>query len=201
MSNFFSSAPASSMPFVPEDSLLSRPPPPPQEVHPQSLGNTTTSNNIHEYSNQAPSYPQYDTRDAHLSLSKHGSTPQQSEIIPQHSNQIPSVAMVSSTVDNNHHAEDFHPYNPAQKPEARANRGPPKQITPAQSPEGKLSSNGRRRTRTKVVAWDPNDLETIYKRKEIDREDWDTICRVRFLLHRMLANHTYSFIQGLSESD
>ncbi|KAL8947095.1 MAG: hypothetical protein Q9222_006585 [Ikaeria aurantiellina] len=39
------------------------------------------------------------------------------------------------------------------------------------------SSGGRKRTRTKVVAWDPKDLEDIYTRKEVNREDWDTICR------------------------
>ncbi|KAL8768654.1 MAG: hypothetical protein Q9209_005213 [Squamulea sp. 1 TL-2023] len=85
--------------------------------------------------------------------------------------------MVSSNLGYNHPAEDLRPYNPGQKPEARTNRGPPKEITPAQSPEGKSASNGRRRTRTKVVAWDPRDLEDIYVRKEINKEDWDTICR------------------------
>ncbi|KAI4252711.1 MAG: hypothetical protein L6R42_007864 [Xanthoria sp. 1 TBL-2021] len=85
--------------------------------------------------------------------------------------------MVSPGVDCNHPVEDSHPYNSLQKPEARANRGPPKQLTPAQSPEGKPASNGRRRTRTKVVAWDPKDLEDIYVRKEVNKEDWDTICR------------------------
>ncbi|KAL8798966.1 MAG: hypothetical protein Q9182_006244 [Xanthomendoza sp. 2 TL-2023] len=85
--------------------------------------------------------------------------------------------MVSPEVDCNHRTEEFHPYNPEQKPEARSNRGLLKQVTPAQSPEGKPSSNGRRRTRTKVVAWDPNDLEEIYRRKEINKEEWDTICR------------------------
>ncbi|KAL8699304.1 MAG: hypothetical protein Q9224_001475 [Gallowayella concinna] len=110
-------------------------------------------------------------------MPKHGFTPQQPEPSPQHSSEIPPVAMVSSEVDYNHHTEDFHPYNPLQKPEARSNRGLLKQLTPAQSPEGKPSSNGRRRTRTKVVAWDPNDLEDIYRRKEVNKEDWDTICR------------------------
>ncbi|KAI4228762.1 MAG: hypothetical protein L6R36_001362 [Xanthoria steineri] len=55
--------------------------------------------------------------------------------------------------------------------------GPSKQVTPAQSPEGKPASNGRRRTRTKVVAWDPKDLEDIYVRKEVNKEEWDSICR------------------------
>ncbi|KAL8862041.1 MAG: hypothetical protein Q9178_001496 [Gyalolechia marmorata] len=85
--------------------------------------------------------------------------------------------MVSADRDSNHPAEDFHPYNPVQKPEARINRGTQKQVTPAESPEAKSASNGRRRTRTKVVAWDPRDLEDIYVRKEINKEDWDTICR------------------------
>ncbi|KAL8803738.1 MAG: hypothetical protein Q9200_006095 [Gallowayella weberi] len=166
MANFFSPDQSSSLPYPPDRSLL--------EAHPQSLG----INHIHEYANhQTPSYPHFDTRETHLPLPKHGFSPQQPEPPPQNSSEIPPVAMVSPEVDYNHRTEDFHPYNPEQKPEARSNRGLLKQATPAQSPEGKPSSNGRRRTRTKVVAWDPNDLEDIYRRKEINKEEWDTICR------------------------
>ncbi|KAL8838888.1 MAG: hypothetical protein Q9176_004823 [Flavoplaca citrina] len=85
--------------------------------------------------------------------------------------------MVSPEVDHNRSVEDSRPYNTVQKPEARINRGQSKQVTPAESPEGKTASNGRRRTRTKVVAWDPRDLEDIYTRKEVNKEEWDTICR------------------------
>lgn len=188
MSNLFPSAATASMPFARDGSLSSAPPP--QEAHPpKSLGN----NHIHDYSNQNPSYPPYDMRDTHFSLPKHPFTPEQPEPNRQHSSEAPSVAMVSSEVDYNHPIEEFRPYNPAQKPEVRSNRGAPKQVTPTQSPEGKPSSNGRRRTRTKVVAWDPNDLEDIYKRKEINKEEWDTICRVRFIpWHYVIVEPTYS---------
>ncbi|KAL8961683.1 MAG: hypothetical protein Q9193_001803 [Seirophora villosa] len=72
--------------------------------------------------------------------------------------------------------EPFHSYDPAQKPEVRTHRSPPKRPAAADSPDGKApSSNGRKRARTKVVAWDPKDLEDIYVRKEINKEDWDSI--------------------------
>ena len=92
----------------------------------------------------------------------------------------PPAQMVSSAPDYRYSTEEFHPHNSAQKPEARTSRGPPKHRTPGQSPDGKNSSSGRRRTRTKVVAWDPRDLEDIYVRKEINKEDWDSICKVNF---------------------
>ncbi|KAL8653729.1 MAG: hypothetical protein Q9226_003724 [Calogaya cf. arnoldii] len=147
------------MSFGPEGSLLLLSAPRPQEAHPQGLGTTISNGNntTHEYSNWESPQPPYDTTDPHApSLPQHGFTLQPPEATPQHSNDIPAVAM---------------------KPEARSNRGPPAQITPGQSPEGKPASNGRKRTRTKVVAWDPKDLEDIYVRKEINREDWDSICR------------------------
>ncbi|KAL8872725.1 MAG: hypothetical protein Q9174_001693 [Haloplaca sp. 1 TL-2023] len=53
-----------------------------------------------------------------------------------------------------------------------------KHATPTASPDGAPSPAGRRRARTKVVAWDPRDLEDIYYRKEVAKEDWDTICKV-----------------------
>ena len=91
--------------------------------------------------------------------------------------------MVSSSLDNSHDSGEFQAYNPAQKPEARSSRGPPKR-TPAQSPDDKSAASGRKRTRTKVVAWDPKDLEDIYDRKENQGEDWDSICRVGISLFR-----------------
>ena len=102
--------------------------------------------------------------------------------------------MVSPEVDHNRSVEDSRPYNTVQKPEARINRGQSKQVTPAESPEGKTASNGRRRTRTKVVAWDPRDLEDIYTRKEVNKEEWDTICRVSLQICHMFplgTNLTY----------
>ncbi|KAL8881077.1 MAG: hypothetical protein Q9198_001649 [Flavoplaca austrocitrina] len=178
MSSMFPSAPsAPSMSFGPQSSLLLSAPPP--EAHPQSLG-TTISNetNTLGYFQKAPSHPPYDQRDLHApSLPQHGFTPQYQEHVPQHSNDVPPVAMVSPEVDHNRSVEDSRPYNTVQKPEARINRGQSKQVTPAESPEGKTASNGRRRTRTKVVAWDPRDLEDIYTRKEVNKEEWDTICR------------------------
>ncbi|KAL9612653.1 MAG: hypothetical protein Q9167_002780 [Letrouitia subvulpina] len=75
------------------------------------------------------------------------------------------------------------------KPEARSSRGPPKHLTPNQSPDEKSSLSGRKRTRTKVVAWDPKDLEDIYQRKEILKEDWDTICRKMRDKKQQESNH------------
>ena len=175
MSTMFPSAPsASSMSFGPEGSLLLSAPP-------QSLGTPTGHHtSTREYSDQTPSHPSYAKEDSHApSLSHHAFTPQHAGLIPQHSSDVPPVAMVSSEVNFNQPVEDSHPYNPVQKPVARSNRGPPKQLTPAESPEGKSGSNGRKRARTKVVAWDPRDLDDIYVRKEVHREDWDSICRVR----------------------
>ncbi|KAL8971603.1 MAG: hypothetical protein Q9183_000972 [Haloplaca sp. 2 TL-2023] len=69
-------------------------------------------------------------------------------------------------------------YVPRQNPESNSHRGLQKHATPAASPDGAPSPAGRRRARTKVVAWDPRDLEDIYYRKEVAKEDWDTICKV-----------------------
>ncbi|KAL8998710.1 MAG: hypothetical protein Q9169_002265 [Polycauliona sp. 2 TL-2023] len=167
------------MSFGPEGSLLLSAPP-------QGLG-TTTSNSTTPagYSDQTPSHPQLDKKYSHApSLPQHGFTPQHpdavpphTDAVPQHSGDVPPSAMVSSEVKYHKPVEDFRPYNPAQKPEARTNRGPPKQHTPGESPDGKSASNGRKRARTKVVAWDPRDLEDIYVRKEVNREEWDSICR------------------------
>ncbi len=188
MSNIFSSAPTpSSLPFAPEGSLLLSAPP--KEAHPQSLG-TTITNSIHQYPSHGPSHLQYGTKDTHTPLPQHGFTPQQSDPVPQYSSDTPPFAMVSADRVSNHPAEHFHPYNPVQKPEARINRGTQKQVTPAESPEAKSASNGRRRTRTKVVAWDPRDLEDIYVRKEINKEDWDTICKVSLLSSCLLSQRT-----------
>ncbi|KAL9591588.1 MAG: hypothetical protein Q9179_007574, partial [Wetmoreana sp. 5 TL-2023] len=148
----------------------------PQEgTAPQSLGSNTS--NIPQYPSHGPSLPPHYGGDTAVPAAQNGFAPLQSDYPPQPPNNTPPATMVSSTPDYNHPAEDFHPYDPTQKPEARSNRGLPKHSTPVPSPEDKPSSTGRRRTRTKVVAWDPRDLEDIYVRKEINKEDWDSICR------------------------
>ncbi|KAL8994997.1 MAG: hypothetical protein Q9188_006913 [Gyalolechia gomerana] len=104
--------------------------------------------------------------------------------MPQPPNQTPPASIGNSASEHNHVNEDFQSYDPTEKPDAANDKGspndksPPKGLASADSPEGNPPSNGRRRTRTKVVAWDPRDLEDIYQRKEVKKEDWDTICRV-----------------------
>ncbi|KAL8903063.1 MAG: hypothetical protein Q9207_004173 [Kuettlingeria erythrocarpa] len=87
--------------------------------------------------------------------------------------------MSASAVDYHRPNEDvFHSYEPAQKPESKNNKNSPRRLPAADSPDGTTTSlNGRKRARTKVVAWDPEDLEEIYRRKEINRENWDAICK------------------------
>ncbi|KAL8938700.1 MAG: hypothetical protein Q9216_003760 [Gyalolechia sp. 2 TL-2023] len=103
--------------------------------------------------------------------------------MPQPPSQTPPATMGNSVAENNHVDEDFHPLDPAEKPDSGNDksppngRSPPKRLASVDSPEGNPSSNGRKRTRTKVVAWDPRDLEDIYQRKEVKKEDWDTICK------------------------
>ncbi|KAL8718058.1 MAG: hypothetical protein Q9225_004766 [Loekoesia sp. 1 TL-2023] len=173
MANFFPNAPpSSSMQFAPDGSQVSMTP---QEGTPsQSLGGTS---NIPPFTTQGPTLPPLQHRgDGFLSLPQHGFTPQQSHPAPQQATEIPPPNMPNSTSDYNHVNEEFHPYKPTEKPEARNNKSSPIHVASADSPEGRPASNGRRRTRTKVVAWDPKDLEDIYQRKEIKKEDWDTIC-------------------------
>ncbi|KAI4168764.1 MAG: hypothetical protein LQ343_006146 [Gyalolechia ehrenbergii] len=104
--------------------------------------------------------------------------------MPQPPNQTPPETIGNPASEHNHVNEDFQSYDPTEKPDAANDKGspndksPPKGLASADSPEGNPPSNGRRRTRTKVVAWDPRDLEDIYQRKEVKKEDWDTICRV-----------------------
>ncbi|KAL8650279.1 MAG: hypothetical protein Q9226_005214 [Calogaya cf. arnoldii] len=55
---------------------------------------------------------------------------------------------------------------------------------------------------TKVVPRDAGDQEEIYVRKVINGEDWDTICRVSFLLSYMLTYKSNTQpVVGLSEAD
>ncbi|KAI4196391.1 MAG: hypothetical protein LQ350_006577 [Teloschistes chrysophthalmus] len=61
--------------------------------------------------------------------------------------------------------------------EVKNSKGPQKNPTPAPSPDAQPASSGRRRARTKVVAWDKNDLADIYHKKEVLKYDWDSICR------------------------
>lgn len=188
MSNFFPSSQgpsphghSSSMQFAPDRTQLS--PPSHEGTSSQSLGNTNTPN-IAQYHIQGPTLPPFQHRGgggAFLSSPQHAFTPQQSHPTPQHDNETPTLPLIANPApDYNHINEDFQSYDPAQKPEARNNKRSPKRPAAAESPDGKTpSSNGRRRARTKVVAWDPKDLEDIYERKEIKKEDWDAICRVR----------------------
>lgn len=146
----------------------------------QSLGVNTT--NTHpQFLPRQPSLPLFHGGETPLSIPTDGSLPQQIEDHPQPCAETPSATMVSHAPDYNHTAKEFNGYNPLQKPEVRSNRGQPKHSTPAPSPDGAPSSTGRRRTRTKVVAWDPRDLEDIYERKEIKKEDWAKICKVYLL--------------------
>ncbi|KAL9026205.1 MAG: hypothetical protein Q9196_005093 [Gyalolechia fulgens] len=108
-------------------------------------------------------------------------------------NHTPPAAMRNPTAEQNHVNQDFHPYDPPEKPDPANDKSPPddksspKRLASADSPEGNPPSNGRRRTRMKVVAWDPRDLEDIYQRKEVKKEDWDTICRVFLAFCSMLV--------------
>ena len=186
MSNFFPNAPPSSMQFAPDGLQGSTAP---QETTPsQSLGNTP---NIPQYATQGPTLPPLQHKgDGVLSLPHHGFTPQRSQSMASQADNVPSTATPNTASDYDHVTDDFHPYNPTERSEARNSKGSPKRVTSGDSPEGK-SVNGRRRTRTKVVAWDPKDLEAIYKRKEVEKEDWDTICRVSTFFFDVLVCRTY----------
>lgn len=186
MSNFFPSsqgppahAQSPSMQYAPDRTQLS--PPSQDGIRSQGLGNTSK---IPQYPTQQgltlPPLQHGGGNGAFLSSPQHGFAPQPPQPMPQQNNKSHSQPPVlSSPRDYNNINEDFHSYDPVQQPEARNNRSPPKAQGATESPDGKApSSNGRRRARTKVVAWDPKDLEDIYERKEIKKEDWDSICRV-----------------------
>ncbi|KAL8716287.1 MAG: hypothetical protein Q9220_000192 [cf. Caloplaca sp. 1 TL-2023] len=158
MSNFLASPPTTALPFAStassHDGGISSP----------SLGN---NNNVAiPYASQGPPYQPnltFNNRpDTVLPVPSNGFAHQQPD--PRPPSEPPLAAMLSSGPEYHHAAEDFHPYNPAQKPESRSSRGPPRHLTPTQSPDGRQSSGGRKRARTKVVAWDPKDLEEIYTR-------------------------------------
>ncbi|KAL8652376.1 MAG: hypothetical protein Q9210_002722 [Variospora velana] len=190
MSNLFPSSqgPASQGPAShSHSSFIFAPPagtqlsPPPTEGTPShALGNTTVSNAPPYNNTPGPTLPPLQHRgDSHsfLSSPQHGLTPQQPRSTFHYNTEShppPPVANSASDLSRTH--EPFHAFDPAQKPEVRTHKSPPKRPAAADSPDGKApSSNGRKRARTKVVAWDPKDLEDIYVRKEINKEDWDSI--------------------------
>ncbi|KAL8999692.1 MAG: hypothetical protein Q9169_001509 [Polycauliona sp. 2 TL-2023] len=43
--------------------------------------------------------------------------------------------------------------------------------------DDKSASNGRKRAWGRHIAWDPKDAEDIYERREVNKEDWDSIGR------------------------
>ncbi|KAI4286496.1 MAG: hypothetical protein L6R35_004251 [Caloplaca aegaea] len=154
-------------------------PPPTEGIPSHAFGNTTVSN-APPYNTPGPTLPPLQHRadsDSFLSSPQHGFTPQQPRSTYHYNTEShppPPVASSASNLSRAH--EPFHAFDPAQKPEVRTHRSPPKRPAAADSPDGKApSSNGRKRARTKVVAWDPKDLEDIYVRKEINKEDWDSI--------------------------
>lgn len=188
MSNFFPSSrgPAShshssSMHFAPPAATQISSPPT-EGTPAQAFANPTVSN-IAPYTAPGPTLPPLQHRgesDSFRSSPQHGFTPQQSRPIFRHNTEShPPPPVANSAPDLRRVHDPFHSYDPAQKPEVRTHRSPPKRPAPADSPDGKApSSNGRKRARTKVVAWDPKDLEDIYVRKEINKEDWDSIGKV-----------------------
>ncbi|KAI4214364.1 MAG: hypothetical protein LQ351_003117 [Letrouitia transgressa] len=196
-SSFMSSMFSAAAPFT-------QPPGPPLTIAPHEGETSNNSSNSHERNHGANAPP----------LEHRGLPPPlPSQNIPQ---TLPSqdisllsaprdsspAKMVSFSVNHTPNAREFLTYNPTQKPEVRSSRGPPKHLTPNQSPDEKFSLSGRKRTRTKVVAWDPKDLEDIYQRKEILKEDWDTICRVWTpSLVVAMCLHLILIMTGLSNSD
>ncbi|KAL8692838.1 MAG: hypothetical protein Q9218_002221 [Villophora microphyllina] len=120
------------------------------------LGNNTDLANMSQFHSHGPSLPPHLGGDHSLSTPPSDHLPQRSDDRPHLSGENSSAPM---------------------KPESRSNRGPPKHATPAPSPNGHQNSSGRRRARTKVVAWDRNDLEDIYHKKEVLKHDWDSICQ------------------------
>lgn len=121
-----------------------------------------------------------------MPLPQHNYTHQQAQpppSLPQLLNQNPPATIGKPDHEHRHINEDFHSWDPVKKQDdandqsPAIDKSPPKRLASADSPEGNPASNGRRRTRTKVVAWDPRDLEDIYQRKEVKKEDWDSICR------------------------
>ncbi|KAL8987532.1 MAG: hypothetical protein Q9177_003266 [Variospora cf. flavescens] len=154
-------------------------PPPSEGIPSHTFGNTTVPN-APPYNTPGPTLPPLQHRgnsDSFLSSPQHGFTPQQPRSTYHYNTEShppPPVANSASNLSRAH--EPFHAFDPAQKPEVRTHKSPPKRPAAADSPDGKApSSNGRKRARTKVVAWDPKDLEDIYVRKEINKEDWDSI--------------------------
>ncbi|KAL9602358.1 MAG: hypothetical protein Q9219_001924 [cf. Caloplaca sp. 3 TL-2023] len=184
------------MQFTPDGSQPSSAPaqPPIQEgASSQSLGKNPP-NVSSPFNNQGPTLPPIQHREnGFVSLPQHAFPSQQQQLQPvsQHPEEAPLPILSSSAPDYGHVNEDFHPYDPTDQPEVANNKSPPKGAASADSPDGRPASNGRRRTRTKVVAWDPRDLEDIYERKEILKEDWDSICRVILTCSSTLMLSTY----------
>lgn len=189
MTNFFPSSqgipahgPSPSMHFAAPDRTQSSPRS--QEgPQSQSLGGLNTSN-VSQFAVQGPTLPPLHNggggNGTFLAAPLHTFTPQRSQQNPQRDHDNFPPPMSTSAVDYQHVNEDvFHSYEPAQKPESRNDKNSPRRPAAADSPDGTTTSlNGRKRARTKVVAWDPKDLEDIYRRKEINKEDWDSICKV-----------------------
>ncbi|KAL9055549.1 MAG: hypothetical protein Q9206_003086 [Seirophora lacunosa] len=154
---------------------------PPTEGTPSQAFAHATVSNIAPYTTPGPTLPPLQQHrgesDSFRSSPQHGFTPQQPRPMFRHNTEShPPPPVAHSAPDLRRAHEPFHSYDPAQKPEVRTHRSPPKRPAAADSPDGKApSSNGRKRARTKVVAWDPKDLEDIYVRKEINKEDWDSI--------------------------
>lgn len=190
MTNFFPSSqgfqahgPSPSMQYAGPDTRRQLSPRSHEGTPSQSLGNVNTSN-VSQFAVQGPTLPPLQNgggNGAFLpSSSLHTFTPQPSQQNNQHVHDNFPPPMSTSAVDYHRPNEDvFHSYEPAQKPDSKNNKNSPRRPPAADSPDGTATSlNGRKRARTKVVAWDPEDLEDIYRRKEINREDWDAICKV-----------------------
>lgn len=200
MTNFFPSSqgipahgPSPSMQFAaPDRTQLS----PRSQEGPQSksLGSLNTSN-VSQFAVQGPTLPPLQNGGGNgtfLSPPLRTFTPQRSQQKPQHDHGNFPPPMPTSTVDYHPVNEDvFHSYEPAQKPESRSNKNSPRRPAAADSPDETTTSlNGRKRARTKVVAWDPKDLEDIYRRKEINREEWNSICKVCLRFCLSSVSHT-----------
>ena len=156
--------------------------------HGPSMNTTNHQTNIQTHPlPRRPSPPSFHGSNAPSAVPTAGFVPYQPEDHPQPSTEATSAIMVSGASAYSHGNTNFNMYIPRQNPESNNHRGLQKHATPAASPDGAPSPAGRRRTRTKVVAWDPRDLEDIYYRKEVAKEDWDTICKVWHPTSSMLA--------------
>ncbi|KAL8637978.1 MAG: hypothetical protein Q9228_004825 [Teloschistes exilis] len=120
-------------------------------------GDNASPSNMTQYHSHGPPLPPHLGGEYSLSTPPNDHPPQQLDDRPHLSRENSSVAM---------------------KSDVKNSKGPHKNPTPAPSPDAQPASSGRRRARTKVVAWDKNDLADIYHKKEVLKYDWDAICRV-----------------------